>query len=895
MAINTQATAPYAIPPNHNSGDLVAWQQIGLMHPDTFVQSHVNGSEVTLGKSDNEGPLVDVEAAMTRDEAASVLGNMGLSEVTIGSSQVESPGRMRERGSGSGERSKYKIEQEVTEVCTILEAIRLGRALTLEDEDDPFRGTRLNARVDDRAAAAPRQSSRLVKKQALLSAQSVVAMIEQPGGEVVTDEFITELNGFISAKAAMNRGDGLIERQERAIKERMYDKLLALVEEGKFAHGDQQKACIAMAKMIETNASLTNGVIQDSRLNGISVDGYIATVLETNVNHYQAAHDAGKANDSGRDLVTGSRAGDFLLLQAAGLGAEVSYNTIGKGHFLRGARYKELSVIAEAAGVSHGYFAKEAAKHISRDFGDFEEIGDYLLAKAGSGDERAEIVGALCEGFLTNSVDKTVEANKRRGYNYAGEVFNFSHEYEYNQPLPASRSIQPGLYLLNTMQDIDMDQNDLSAYNQAIVGDVLLHIREAVLRPECMDATPEQLEELVQAMSCLGGEERIAGLSNVISAFDMVVGRTAMTEEQRKVKDLLEMRRTFVPTFENDGSVGQTFIDQMRQATDGMTESTSVESDYCRFICADMAAEYVEAISTMDIPENLMKQQVENVMEIFDETYRADIQHMVLYRAKIEHDRRQMMHELTNGAGGVLAEYEEFAIEEYGTDTPGLTPDTITAEVGRIKDKIGVSINIDIDNLAKILIEPPHRFRSTFENASRGQLDGYNIHRDLGEEAMGVRRLATDLLSDPQPIYGAITSPNGRDEVLGGAGAGFGGAFVELDVDRIADRTLAVPLDSGRYWKTRLMRVPLDYAARFAAINNVANKRYPEAIIMGGVNVSDIKKINIDVSDNKHARALVNAVHEFYPYIEVEFVDRHMATTRKQSIIIADRTGGDSR
>lgn len=876
MAINAQETTPYAIPQAHDGVDPTTWRQVGLPYPNTSVQPQTRISEEVQWVDSDEAASV-TEVRMTSDKAAPLLGDMALSGVSSPSYQEELPSQLAETQQNK-EKNRYHIEREINEVCTVLEAIGLGKTMSFDEEDDPFRRGRLDIDDHTQSGTPSWRVSRSAKKRALTSAEAALTTIEQ-SSELITNETIAGLNSFISAKAEAPYAKGPVERQERAIKERLYDRLLTLVEEGNFTHSDEQKACINMAKAVETSASLANGMMQSNGYDGIRTDVYLATVVEANINRYHAAYDANRARGS----VMGNRTGDFLLLQAASIGAEISYDTIAKGDFLRSPQYKELCGMTDTVGLPSELVIKEAAKHISRDFGDFEEICDYLLAKAGTGGEKTEVVSALCEGFLSNSIDKTVEANQRRGYNYAGNVFDASYEYEYNQPLPVSRSVEPGLYLLNTIQNLSPDQEDVLPYKQAVTEDMLLHIREGILRPECMDITPEQLGEVVRALSCLDDDKRTAGLSNIISAYDMVIDPAHMTAEQQKVKALIEMRRTFVPTFENSGSVGQTFIDQIQQYTEGMVEASSAEAKCCRFICADMAAEYIKAISNMNISESLAKQQIENVMRIFDETYQADIQRMALYRAKVERERRKMMHELADGAGGALVEYQEFAVDEYAANNPALTPDTIDAEVNRIKDKIGVSINISIDNLAKILTEPPHRFKSTFENASRGQLDGYNIHRDLGEEAMGVRRLATDMLSDPQPIYGAITSPNGRDKVLGGAGAGFGGAFVELDVDHIADRTLAVPLDSGGYWRTRIMRVPLDYAARFAAINNIANKKYPEAIIMGGVNVSDIKKINIDVNDEEHARTLVDVVHELYPEIEVAFVDRHEATARKQS------------
>lgn len=57
MAINGRETALYVVPPDHDSGDPAAWQQIGLTHPDSLILSRTSSTQIeTIDKIPSSFP-----------------------------------------------------------------------------------------------------------------------------------------------------------------------------------------------------------------------------------------------------------------------------------------------------------------------------------------------------------------------------------------------------------------------------------------------------------------------------------------------------------------------------------------------------------------------------------------------------------------------------------------------------------------------------------------------------------------------------------------------------------------------------------------------------------------------------------------------------------------------
>jgi hypothetical protein len=180
----------------------------------------------------------------------------------------------------------------------------------------------------------------------------------------------------------------------------------------------------------------------------------------------------------------------------------------------------------------------------------------------------------------------------------------------------------------------------------------------------------------------------------------------------------------------------------------------------------------------------------------------------------------------------------------------------------------------------KVLASPQARLKALKEVSMRDP--AYSLVRDYEEQKMGIG-VTANLLMDPQPIYGAVTSPNGRDEHLGAAPGGYGGLFIELDNDRIADRCIVTPRDSF-YVPTRDMRVPFSEAAEVVAINNLVDASYVEAQILGGVTLSDVKSVNVPSSWREDLGDMLEKIRTEYPHIAINFVEPKSGFRKKQSI-----------
>jgi hypothetical protein len=174
--------------------------------------------------------------------------------------------------------------------------------------------------------------------------------------------------------------------------------------------------------------------------------------------------------------------------------------------------------------------------------------------------------------------------------------------------------------------------------------------------------------------------------------------------------------------------------------------------------------------------------------------------------------------------------------------------DAFGKEVARIKDQVGVTVNLDWDAVANILDEG--RIKSMWENEEvvneRKKTMNYDytarrdeVERGLGNKAKGGAR-------DPHPIYGAVYSPNGRDEYFGAA-LGYGMCFVKLKTENIAERTSVIYDDSFNVFSD--FPVLWSDATEVKAMANVLDHqtahKYVEAQVLNGVQASDIDSINI--------------------------------------------------
>lgn len=170
------------------------------------------------------------------------------------------------------------------------------------------------------------------------------------------------------------------------------------------------------------------------------------------------------------------------------------------------------------------------------------------------------------------------------------------------------------------------------------------------------------------------------------------------------------------------------------------------------------------------------------------------------------------------------------------------------AEKEKIKDSVGVSINMSWDSILQTL--DTGRLISIWENkkemSERNTSMEYHyatrrdeIERKLDNRAKGGAR-------DPHPVYGAVWSPNGRDEFFGPAWR-YGGCFVKLRTDGIKGRTTATYDDSFNGFNDYPMLWE-DMVSAEAMLNLTqfgARHKYVETQILGGVTTDDIESINI--------------------------------------------------
>ncbi|MEO6761833.1 MAG: hypothetical protein ABI220_05745 [Candidatus Saccharimonadales bacterium] len=718
------------------------------------------------------------------------------------------------------------------------------------------------------------------RKKALETMRNQLEVAVRLDTATTDPSFVSSFNTFLNdALGETDTYDG-VRHLRKEVYAKMLDHTTALEDLNPGEYSDDEK-CLRMALSVEDNHKLVGGNIEFGYLRH-SDEGlkYLNSVFDSNMSQYSLGVNTKRAD--GR--ASGSFFEDYMSMSAKShtVGV-VKYEDIVAGEFNKLGTVHELCDVAEAAGFSGAEYISLAAKRVSRDYGDFPDVCEYLLQRSDS-ENREQILLDLCSGYLTNSVDPTVRANLERGDNNAGGVLHGAYEYAYHEPFPLSRTLEPALFLagkLDTLDTLDggSGKDELVGVKNKIARDALIHLSETVLRPEYLDVSRTDLKRLWSLMDGLDPDERISGMSSIVAAFNKITPSDSGELTDDGVDTLISLHHDFVPTFDENGLPADTFNIQLEDSGVFSDGSEPFVTDMKRFMYADMMVGYLGALINSESPSSNLAKLLDRVPD----GYRSDVESMLLYKTHVDSKRMKVMNDAQEIAGESLIRYQDYAREVFDMGVPD---EAVNAETERIKADIGVSINISADNILRILQEPPYRFQSTFENSSRGTNDGYNLHRDLAEEAMGVRRVATDMICDPQPIYGAVTSPNGRDEFFGGAGSGFGSVFVELDTNSIADRTVAVPLDSGRYWDTRTMQVPLDYAARFAAINNITQNKYPEAIIMGGVSVDDIKVIKISSGDSSAVSRITSVVRELYPDIKVEVVDQKRATSSKSSIIV---------
>lgn len=173
---------------------------------------------------------------------------------------------------------------------------------------------------------------------------------------------------------------------------------------------------------------------------------------------------------------------------------------------------------------------------------------------------------------------------------------------------------------------------------------------------------------------------------------------------------------------------------------------------------------------------------------------------------------------------------------------------SLEAEVERISQAVGITLNMSWEALTGML--NLGRVKSIWENAEEMERRNktmdyhYGVRRDTIERHLGNR--AKGGASDPHPIYGAVFSPNGRDEFFGAAFR-YGECFIKLKNEKVRERTTITYDDSFNGFND----FPLlwEHAAIAKSMMNLTDHGtrhgYVEAQILGGVTLDDIESITI--------------------------------------------------
>lgn len=700
-------------------------------------------------------------------------------------------------------------------------------------------------------------------------------------GEFSPDELISAANRLAASRVRRVMQNRRLERLEsrsegdiiNAVEENL-DQQIQIAE--KLQDRDleklrDRKTTIGLYREARDSELLTSVSIESSRhpIDG-TVEGsepYLRSVVVANL-RINAAKDSGHTEG-------GMSATDKLHQEMRTIVADAKISDISSGKIKAKDKVMALLGLAEKFGIDKSGVIDVIAENMSRDYGDFDEVCSYLISES-TEQERPTVLYKLANSFLDNSVDERVGAS--------ADSFGFYDDFEYRhyRPMAVSRSYQAGIFLLGQIEDAMGVMSDeaaierLAIIRQSITHEIVQHINAVLNKPDLLDISVEELDAVVAYCGADRDLSKLTDLSVVAKAYERI-GQSADGIEPTLI-DAIAMQKTFTIYMDNSERIHVGLGDQIKSLARDIHEMDNPSQKYvARLLYADILATSLDRVSSTGQPEVV----TQSIWDLVDPVLRSDVEAIIRYRDEVAIRQQEYIDEVRSRDGEVLVDVQEWANRQY---SDRLSDSDIDAETQRIAGGLGISINADLGVIENVLFRPPYRFMSSWETSSR-DATGYAIHRDNGERIMGIRREG-HLGVNPQPIYGAVTSDNGRDEILGGAGGGFGSAFVELDTENLAARTVVVPRDSGRYWDTRNMAVSFDHSARLVAINNLTDARYSEAQILGGVTADDIKSIVIDVSERDRAAAMIDRVKREYPHIEVRIVNRHSAPSRKRSVSI---------
>lgn len=651
--------------------------------------------------------------------------------------------------------------------------------------------------------------------------------------------------------------------------ERLQDRDLGTIRDRKTTIGiyrEVRDSELLASVSIESGRHPVDGTIEAS-------EAYLRSVAVANL-RIAAAKDSGHTEG-------GMSTTDKLHQDMRTILADVKISDISSGKIRARDKVVALLGLAKKFGIDKGGVIDVIAENMSRDYGDFGEVCSYLISES-TDQEKSTVLYKLSSSFLDNSVDERVGSS--------ADSFGFSDDFEYRhyRPIAVSRSYQAGMFLIKQIDKVMADISDevalerFEAMRQAITREMVQHINVVLGKPDLLDISAEGLDAIVANCGLSQDLSKLTDLSIAARAYERIT--QGADDVEPGLLEAISMQKTFTIYMDDSERIHVGLGDQIKALARDIHEMKNPSQKYvARLLYADIFATSLDRVSSTGQPEVVTR----SLWDLVDPALQSDVEAVIRYRDEVAIRQQEYIDEVRSRDGEALVDVQEWAKIQY---PDRLSDSDIDAETQRIAGGLGLSINADLGVIENVLFRPPHRFMSSWETSSR-DATGYAIHRDNGERRMGIRREGY-LGVNPQPIYGAVTSNNGRDGILGGAGGGFGGgfgsAFVELDTEKLAERTVVVPRDSGRYWDTRNMGVTFGHSARLVAINNLANGRYCEAQILGGVTADDIRSVVIDVSEQDRAAALIERIQREYPEVQVRIVDRRSVPSRKKSVVIGD-------
>lgn len=541
-----------------------------------------------------------------------------------------------------------------------------------------------------------------------------------------------------------------------------------------------------------------------------------------------------------------------------------------------------INGVAAEFGINSKTFNEKVARNLNRDQSDFIDIAKDLLKDCQSPDEKQLITKTLVRSFIVNGSDERSKffGDKKGLYEIGGRA-RFSSWYDASAYYPQTmrRTLEQSVFLLDTITQCDAQEGgpmEMVPDRELVINDMLDNLEQLAIWSERTDLSHDEMATILTSLNDLPPDDHIRAISVVARAYRTTEGINPRLEGLFKTHD------EFVPFLTEAGYVADEQLKDLAEL-DAALGVMKDESDQAigSLLLGDMGADIVEQIASLDETQSVNQMDAMDKLLNAIPNSREAIGQMLRFRANTVARQRAYIEEAAENSTNNIVKFHKWAIHKYGEKLAKEGDlDLIGDEAQRIEGKLGVSINISPESLMKVLASPQARLKALKEVSMRDP--AYSLVRDYEEQKMGIG-VTANLLMDPQPIYGAVTSPNGRDEHLGAAPGGYGGLFIELDNDRIADRCIVTPRDSF-YVPTRDMRVPFSEAAEVVAINNLVDASYVEAQILGGVTLSDVKSVNVPSSWREDLGDMLEKIRTEYPHIAINFVEPKSGFRKKQSI-----------